>query len=129
ADVGNTHTYTLVSGPGSTDNASFNISGNNLRISTSPDFETKSSYSIRIRTTDNSGGTYEKSFTISVTGVNEAPILSAIGNKTVGEMSLLTFTATATDPDLPANTLTFSLVNAPTGASINMTTGVFTWWP
>ena len=38
-----------------------------------------------------------------------APVLAAIGNKTVNEGSLLTFTATATDADLPANTLTFSL--------------------
>ena len=57
-------------------------------------------------------------------------MLAAIGNKTVSEGSLLTFTATATDADLPANTKTFSLdAGAPTGASINATTGVFTWTP
>ncbi|MBP7031561.1 MAG: tandem-95 repeat protein, partial [Anaerolineaceae bacterium] len=39
------------------------------------------------------------------------------------------FTATATDADVPANTLAFSLVGAPAGASINPTTGAFTWTP
>src|SRR5439155_17203411 len=39
-------------------------------------------------------------------------------------------TNTATDEDLPANTLTFSLEpGAPAGASINSTNGVFSWTP
>lgn len=40
----------------------------------------------------------------------------------------LTFTATAGDPDA-TQTLTFSLLNAPSGAAINPTTGVFTYTP
>jgi VCBS repeat-containing protein len=40
----------------------------------------------------------------------------------------LTFTATATDPDLPANTLTFTLSGAPAGASITAG-GNFSWTP
>jgi hypothetical protein len=47
----------------------------------------------------------------------------------VDEGALLTFTATATDADLPANTLTYSLVGAPAGASIEANTGNFTWTP
>jgi hypothetical protein len=39
----------------------------------------------------------------------------------------MTFTATASDPE--GQTLTFSLQNTPYGASINSTTGVFTWTP
>ena len=39
------------------------------------------------------------------------------------------FTASATDPDLPANTLAFSLIGAPTGASIDPVTGEFSWTP
>ncbi len=61
---------------------------------------------------------------------NAAPVLGAIGDKTVDEGTELTFTATATDSDVPADTLTFSLdVGAPSGASIDPTTGVFTWTP
>ena len=60
---------------------------------------------------------------------NTPPGLDALVNRTVGEGSLLTFTATATDADLPPQTLTFSLeAGAPSGASIT-TNGVFTWIP
>jgi hypothetical protein len=70
-DSGDTFTYTLVSGDGDTDNASFAISGADLNTNTTLDYETKNSYSIRVRTTDNSGSIYEKSFTITVNDLNE----------------------------------------------------------
>ncbi len=70
-DVGNTFSYSLVSGTGSTDNASFNISGNLLRATGTLDFETKSSYSVRIRTTDQGNLGFEQSLTIQVINVNE----------------------------------------------------------
>lgn len=70
-DEGDTHTYTLVSGSGGTDNGSFTISGNTLRTNAVFDFETKSSYSIRVRVTDAGGLTFEKVFTINVTDVDE----------------------------------------------------------
>ena len=67
--------------------------------------------------------------TITVNEVNVAPVLAAIGNKTVTEMALLAFTATATDADIPANALAFSLdAGAPAGASITAG-GVFNWTP
>jgi Ca2+-binding RTX toxin-like protein len=112
-DVANTFTYTLVSGTGDSDNAAFNISCNALRASSSFDFETKSSYSVRVRSTDQGGLWTEKVFTISVTDVNETPtniILSANSiaenagaNATVGTLS-------TTDPDA-LNTFTYSLVS------------------
>lgn len=69
---------------------------------------------------------------VTVNEVNQAPVLAPIHNGqpfTVDEGQPLTFTATATDADVPANTLTFSLQNAPAGAAIDPTTGVFTWTP
>jgi len=64
-----------------------------------------------------------------VTEVNTAPVLNPIGNKTVSRGRLLSFTATATDVDLPAQTLVFSLgAGAPSGAAITAG-GVFTWTP
>jgi len=72
-NVGDTFIYTLVSGAGSTDNASFKISGNQLLASEAFDFETKSNYLIRVRTTDAVGATFEKEFTITVTNVNDSP--------------------------------------------------------
>jgi hypothetical protein len=68
--------------------------------------------------------------TITVGEVNVAPVLAPIGNKSVNEGSTLTFTATATDADLPTQTLTYSLATgAPTGAAIDPASGVFTWTP
>ncbi|HAM72380.1 MAG TPA: hypothetical protein DCM86_12120, partial [Verrucomicrobiales bacterium] len=70
-----------------------------------------------------------QSFDVVVTEVNVAPVLAAIGNKSVNEGVLLTFTATATDADLPAQTLKYTLdAGAPAGASITAG-GLFTWTP
>jgi hypothetical protein len=89
-------------------------------------------YSIIVRVTDNGTPAMSDYETISVVvkEVNVAPVLGAIGPRTIDEGSELTFTATATDADIPANSLTFSLATgAPAGASINSSTGQFTWTP
>ena len=65
-DTGNTFTYTLMAGTGDTDNASFNISGDSLRTSEVFDYDTKNSYSIRVRSADQGGLYFEKAFTITV---------------------------------------------------------------
>ncbi|MRR12762.1 hypothetical protein EG835_09955, partial [bacterium] len=74
--------------------------------------------------------TDSETITVTVTEVNAAPVLATIGDKTVAELSLLSFTASATDTDLPAQTLTYSLgPGAPAGAAINPSTGAFSWTP
>ena len=89
-------------------------------------------YSITVIVTDDGAPAQNDTETISVT-VNEAnqpPVLAAIGNRTVNEGQLLSFTASAMDDDLPAQDLNFSLgSNAPGGASINSQSGVFAWTP
>ncbi len=59
---------------------------------------------------------------------NRAPTLSGVASAIIPEDALYQFQATATDPDA-GQTLTFSLVGAPATASINPSTGVFTWTP
>lgn len=71
-DAGETHTYALAAGDGDTDNSSFNINGDELRATDIFDFETKSSYSVRIETNDGNGGTYQEAFTINITNENES---------------------------------------------------------
>lgn len=71
ADTGDTFTYALVSGTGSTDNASFTIDGTSLKTAAVFDFETKASYSVRVRVTDAGGLTFEQALSIAVTDVNE----------------------------------------------------------
>src|SRR5262249_34499188 len=68
----------------------------------------------------------EQTFTVTVADQNSAPVLDPISDRLIAEGSALTFTATATDSDVPANTLTFSLVGAPAGAAIDPATGAFT---
>src|SRR5204862_2154228 len=84
-DVGDTQTFTLVTGTGDTDNASFQISGNTLQTNASFDFETKNSYSIRVQTDDGNGGTFQKQFTISITNVNEPPTDISLSNNNIDE--------------------------------------------
>jgi len=86
---------------------------------------------VRVIVTDN--GTPPMSATqqviIVVNEVNVAPVLDPIANQTNNELTLITFMATATDSDLPGQTLSFSLDGAPAGAVINSGSGVFTWTP
>jgi uncharacterized delta-60 repeat protein len=119
-DAGNTFTYTLVGGAGSTDNAAFNISGNALRIANSPDFETLYSYSVRIRTTDQGGLFFEKAVVITVNNVNEKPVSLTLSAVTVSENVAANTTAgTLATTDLDAgNTFTYSLVSG-TGSTDN----------
>jgi uncharacterized repeat protein (TIGR01451 family) len=71
-----------------------------------------------------------QSFTVVVLETNSPPVLAPIADQTITEGFLLTVTNSATDPDIPANILTFSLgTNAPAGAAINPTNGLFTWTP
>ena len=112
-DAGDTATFSLVSGTGSTDNVAFNISGTSLRTNASFNFETKSSYSIRVRVTDSTSLTYEEAFTISVTNVNEAPTDISLTPSSIAEnagANGVVGTLSATDPDAGAS-FTYSLVS------------------
>ena len=69
-------------------------------------------------------------FIAVVNEVNTAPVLAAIPDQNIDEVTTLSLNAQATDVDLPAQKLTFSLdAGAPAGAAIDSTTGVFTWTP
>jgi hypothetical protein len=128
-DPSNTFTYTLVSGTGSTDNASFNISGSNLRITNSPDFETKNSYSIRVRSTDQGSLTFDKVFTITINNVNEAPVISSQTFSVDENSAVGTAVGTVVASDVDASqTLTYAITAGNTGGvfAINSTTGAIT---
>jgi hypothetical protein len=83
-------------------------------------------HDVAVRVSDGSESAVQ-AFAVTVAEVNLPPVLAPIGIHTVVEGGLLMFTASATDPDVPANTLSFSLDGAPAGASIDSATGVFTW--
>ncbi len=124
-DTGNSFTYSLIAGTGDTDNTAFSIVGNQLQINNSPDFETKNSYSIRVKTTDQGGLSFEKTLTITVNDVNEtpgnqAPTNLALSATTVNENvapNTVIGTFSSTDPDT-GNSFTYSLI-AGTGDTDN----------
>jgi regulator of extracellular matrix RemA (YlzA/DUF370 family) len=71
-----------------------------------------------------------QSFTVTVLASNNPPVLAPIADQTIYALLSLVLTNSATDPDLPAQVLTFSLdPGAPAGASIGAADGVFTWTP
>jgi gliding motility-associated-like protein len=113
-DAGDSFTYKLVSGVGSDDNSKFTIAGNNTLIATEAfDFEIKSSYSIRIQTSDAGGLSFQKEFTMTIVNVNEAPTAIALSNATIDENNAIDAsigTLASTDPDA-GDSFTYSLVN------------------
>jgi autotransporter-associated beta strand protein len=72
-DPGEAFTYALVPGKGDADNGLFIIEGDQLKTNAIFDYETKSSYSIRVRTTDCGGQEFEKTFSITIVDQNDPP--------------------------------------------------------
>ncbi len=66
ADAVDTHIFVLIAGDGDDDNASFTVAGLDLQAAERFDFETKSSYTLRVRTTDMDGSSFEKAFSITI---------------------------------------------------------------
>ena len=86
-------------------------------------------YSVLFRLTDDgipSLGDSE-SVTITVGNVNRPPVLNSIGDKSVNEGDVLTFTVSGSDPD--GDSLTYNAGNLPQGAAFNSNTGEFNWTP
>jgi Ca2+-binding RTX toxin-like protein len=69
----------------------------------------------------------EQVVSVTVNEVNEAPVLDAIGARSVSEGELLTITLGASDADLPLNGLVFTAENLPAGATFDG--AVFSWMP
>ena len=82
------YTYTLTTGDGDTDNGSFTISGEELQLTAPADYETKSSYTVRIAVEE--GTNIEQQFTISVIDVQDTPLINteAVGNITATTATL-----------------------------------------
>ena len=87
-------------------------------------------YFVTVRVTDNGEppASATQPLTLTVLEVNSAPVLPVQTNRTVNELTTLTVTNTATDADLPANTLTYTLQNPPAGAAID-SSGLISWTP
>ena len=111
--------------------------GNTANILVEGSYVDSAKLNIKVTTTD---GTFmTKTGTVSYGSQNPSPTSSAdntvptltpIDDQTVDELSTLTFTAFASDSDVPTQTLTFSLApGAPADATIDPASGVFAWVP
>jgi hypothetical protein len=122
-DAGDALTYSLVSGTGDSDNASFTIDGTQVRSTAVFDFETKPSYSVRVRATDGGGFFTEEALTIAITNVNDAPTDIALSNASIAENNAANATIgtlSATDVD-SGNTHTFAFAGGADDAAFTIT--------
>ncbi len=113
ADGPSPYTYDFVTGVGSADNASFSISDGVLTANSDFNFEARNSYDIRVATTDAGGQSYEGTFTVTVTNVNEAPATLSLSRTDIDEnlppVSVVG-TFSATDPDA-GSTFSYALAS------------------
>ncbi|EFK95783.1 conserved hypothetical protein, partial [sediment metagenome] len=119
-DGGSTFTYALVAGAGDHGNGSFLLSQEGvLSTSVSFDYEYQATLSIRIRSTDNAGMSFEKAFTIMVLDSNEAPTDILLNQALIYEnASIGTRVGLLSASDVDNTTHTFFLV-AGTGGDDN----------
>ncbi len=125
------HTYTLVAGEGDTDNAFFKINADSLINRYDIDYETKTSYSIRVEVNDSLGWTFQKSFTINVVDENDE-IPQAVADTTIfideniSNQAVYTIIASDADFSPEFRVLTYAQIDTLTDAnfSVNPVSGV-----
>ncbi|XZE20024.1 cohesin domain-containing protein [Pirellulaceae bacterium SH449] len=86
-DLGDTHTYSIVSGDGDTNNNLFAISGNALVTTAALNATGQQPLSVRVQTTDSTGRSFQRFFLITVNEDNQAPTSIQLNNQTVAENS------------------------------------------
>ncbi|PJE53347.1 DUF4347 domain-containing protein, partial [Marinomonas sp. BSi20584] len=125
--VHNSVTYSLKA-TGDHDAFTIDTATGEVKLRAAADYETKSSYSFTVIASDGMRST-EQAVTLSVTDVNEAPVITSDDTSDVDEnadVATVIYTATATDVDANDN-LTYSLTGDDADKlNINATTGEVT---
>jgi hypothetical protein len=88
-------------------------------------------YAAKIRATAVStpSATDTQTVTLKVGEVNRPPILGAVAPQSVVERHLWTIALGASDPDLPANPLSYRMVSGPSAVAVDGKTGGVSWIP
>ncbi|MBU4081538.1 MAG: cadherin repeat domain-containing protein, partial [Gammaproteobacteria bacterium] len=126
-----TLSYSISSGA---DAAKFTINASTgaLAFAAAPDFEAPTDagannvYDVTVTANDGAGGTTQQAIAVAVTGVNDNnPVFTSAATANVAENSTTVLTVAATDADLPAQTLSYSISGGADAAkfTINASTG------
>jgi len=125
-DASDSFTYSVTGG---TDAASFEIGTSNVlkfKSTVAGNFESKSSYSVIVTSTDAGSNTYAETLTVSITNVNEAASFTTSATASAAENGTAVLTAAASDPE--SGSLTYSLGTGNDTASFSITSaGVLTF--
>jgi RHS repeat-associated protein len=115
-------TYSIIDGPGG---LIINSQTGALLWAASPD--QVGEHTVTIAANDGRGGVATQSFKIDVQPArdNATPLIATEPNTRIGAGETFAYQATALDND--RDTLRYSLINAPAGATIDPTTGKVTW--
>ena len=128
-DIGSTFTYSLVAGTGDTDNSAFSISGNTLRAN-APSALSAGTHSVRVRSTDENNGTFEKALTINVIDDVRPMVVSiAPTGSPAATDSSVAFTAVFSEPVSNVSPDDFTVVSTGSAAGvISAVSGSGTSW-
>jgi hypothetical protein len=86
-------------------------------------------YQVPVQVVDSPNAVATGFFKVTVTERNTPPVLGPLPDLVLFDTGPLNVSVTATDSDLPANVLTYSLLTGPTGAAIDPLTGILSWKP
>jgi hypothetical protein len=94
-------------------------------------FSTPANLPFTVQAAGSQGQPVRRTFSVLVTVINHAPVFSTIPNATIVAGYTLQVPAAGyvADTDLPPQSLTFSLVSAPTNALLDPASGLFAWRP
>ncbi|MEI6343701.1 MAG: YDG domain-containing protein, partial [Verrucomicrobiota bacterium] len=115
--------YGLVSGP-----AGLTMSVEGIVEWTPTEAQGPSTNSVLVAVTDGVASV-TNAFTVIVSEVNADPVLATISNRTLDELTPLSLSLSATDVDIPAQSLSYRIVSGPPGMTVNASSGALAWTP
>jgi len=109
------------------DGDNYSVSGTTI----TPDAEFNGNLTVAVTVDDGSGAANSEStsfdLTVSVTAVNDAPVITSTAPTSGAQSQLYTYQATATDAE--GDSLSWSLSNEPAGMTVEAATGLVSWTP
>jgi uncharacterized repeat protein (TIGR01451 family) len=128
ADAGQAVSLELL--PGAPAGLLFDAATGSMRWQTT-DGDGPATREVRIRATDNGSpaASVTRTLAITVREANQPPRVTALPDFLITERFPLELAVEATDDDRPAQTLSYSLLQGPTGSTLDPATGLFAWRP